>query len=198
MNAASVDNSAQRSTQRRAPGWFLVFASIGGILLVLFQMSNNEFSTLRPDPSPPVVEPTPPLWTPRAATPSDQIASLPAPTITETPQVRAPLPTERVRVAVNEWAQAWRSRDVQAYLAFYDPNFQNRVAFARQKQRVIGRAEFIEVKISQVKLTPLDNGATEARFIQTYRSDTFENQTLKRQVWQAGSDGRLRIVEETS
>lgn len=103
-----------------------------------------------------------------------------------------------MRVAVNEWAQAWRSRDVQAYLAFYDPNFQNRVAFARQKQRVIGRAEFIEVKISQLKLTPLDNGSTEARFVQTYRSDTFENQTLKRQVWQVGSDGRLRIVEETS
>jgi hypothetical protein len=198
MNAASVDNTAQRSTQRSAPGWFLVFASIGGILLVLFQMSNNEFSTLRPDPSPPVVEPTPPLWTPRTGTPSEQLAALPAPPIAEAPPARAPLPTERVRVAVNEWAQAWRSRDVQAYLAFYDPNFQNRVAFARQKQRVIGRAEFIEVKISQLKLTPLDNGSTEARFVQTYRSDTFENQTLKRQVWQVGSDGRLRIVEETS
>ena len=211
-----MDSSVQNANQRRAPGWFLVVASIGGILLVLFQMSNNELNTLRPDPSPPVVEPTPPLWTPRAGTPADQVvatlpaASAPAPNptpsvasgpvleVAPTPAPRAPLPTERVRVAINAWAQAWRSRDIEAYLAFYDPNFENRVAFARQKQRVIGRATFIEIKIEQLKLTPLDNGATEARFVQTYRSDTFENQTLKRQIWQAGSDGRLRILEETS
>ncbi|CAM8655649.1 hypothetical protein MCEMSEM47_01842 [Burkholderiales bacterium] len=224
-----MDSQVQSPPQRRAPGWFLLAASLAGIALVLFQMSNDQFTTLRPDPSPPVVEPTPPLWTPKSGTTSDQLVLAPSPqatpeaaslapaTPTSAPRAplaaapvasssnaepamptRAPLPSERVRVAIDTWAQAWRTRDIDAYLDFYDASFDNRTAFARQKQRVMGRAQFIEIKIAQLKLTPLSNGSTEARFLQTYRSDTFENQTLKRQVWQAGSDGRLRIVEETS
>ena len=188
-----MNTSAQTPTQRRAPGWFLVAASVAGIGLVLFQMSKQNIPTLRPDPSPPVVEPTPTLWTPRMGSPAVQTAS--APTL---PAPRAPLPTERVRSALQAWAEAWRERNVERYLSFYDEDFPNRDAFARQKQRVMGRAEFIEVKINQLRLTPLGNGQTEARFLQTYRSNSFENQALKRQLWQEGPNGRLQIVEESS
>jgi hypothetical protein len=87
---------------------------------------------------------------------------------------------------------------VDRYLAFYGPDFPNRGAFARQKQRVMNRAQFIEIKVNQLRITPLSNGLSEAKFLQTYRSDSFENQTLKRQVWREGPNGTLLISEESS
>lgn len=197
---------APTSLRRRAPGWLLVATSIVSIGLVLLQMSNpRSLSTLRPEPPPPMVEATPTLWTPRVGQPPS-LAPAPAPAPAPKPDApsappgasRTPLPAERIRAVVMAWAQAWESRDASAYLAFYAEGFPKREEFARQKQRVMGRARFIEIRIEQLRLNPIGNGQTEAKFIQTYRSDSFENQSLKRQVWQEGPTGRLEIIEEAS
>jgi hypothetical protein len=196
-----MEPKTQNQSQRRAPGWFLLAISIGGIGLVLFQMSKDNLPSLRPDPSPPVVEPTPTLWSPKTAVTQQAPTAEKAPLATSAPEpteARKPLPSEAVKAAIEQWEKAWRSRDADTYLAFYAEDFQGREAFVRQKQRVMRRAQFIEVKVTQLRLTPLANGQTEARFVQFYRSDSFENQTLKRQVWKSLPSGELRILEESS
>ena len=59
----------------------------------------------------------------------------------------------------------------------------------------MGRAEFIEVKVSELKLS-LELGFTKAQFKQHYRSNTYESFDIKTQHWVMTNSGP-RIIEET-
>ena len=59
----------------------------------------------------------------------------------------------------------------------------------------MGRAEFIEVKVSELKLS-LEPGFTKAQFKQHYRSNTYESFDIKIQHWVMTNSGP-RIIEET-
>lgn len=100
-----------------------------------------------------------------------------------------------IRDSVEQWRQSWQSRQAAAYIEFYHPGFPNLTAFARQKSSVMGRAEFIEVKVSELKLS-LELGFTKAQFKQHYRSNTFESFDIKTQHWVMTNSGP-RIIEET-
>lgn len=100
-----------------------------------------------------------------------------------------------IRDSVEQWRQSWQSRQAAAYIEFYHPGFPNLTAFARQKSSVMGRAEFIEVKVSELKLS-LEPGFTKAQFKQHYRSNTFESFDIKTQHWVMTNSGP-RIIEET-
>jgi len=100
-----------------------------------------------------------------------------------------------IRDSVEQWRQSWQSRQAAAYIEFYHPGFPNLTAFARQKSGVMGRAEFIEVKVSELKLS-LEPGFTKAQFKQHYRSSTYESFDIKTQHWVMTNSGP-RIIEET-
>ena len=100
-----------------------------------------------------------------------------------------------IRDSVEQWRQSWQSRQAAAYIEFYHPGFPNLTAFARQKSGVMGRAEFIEVKVSELKLS-LEPGFTKAQFKQHYRSNTYESFDIKIQHWVMTNSGP-RIIEET-
>ena len=100
-----------------------------------------------------------------------------------------------IRDSVEQWRQSWQSRQAAAYIEFYHPGFPNLTAFATQKSSVMGRAEFIEVKVSELKLS-LEPGFTKAQFKQHYRSNTFESFDIKTQHWVMTNSGP-RIIEET-
>ena len=100
-----------------------------------------------------------------------------------------------VRESIEQWRQSWESRQAAAYIEFYHPRFPNLTAFARQKNSVMSRAEVIEVKVSEIKLS-LEPGLTKAEFRQHYKSNTYESVDIKTQRWVMTNSGP-RIIEET-
>ena len=59
----------------------------------------------------------------------------------------------------------------------------------------MSRAEVIEVKVSEIKLS-LEPGLTKAEFRQHYKSNTYESFDIKIQHWVMTNSGP-RIIEET-
>ena len=100
-----------------------------------------------------------------------------------------------VRDGVEQWRQSWESRQAAAYVEFYHPRFPGLTGFARQKNSVMLRAQFIEVKVSDLKLS-LEPGFTKAEFKQHYKSNTYESFDVKTQHWVMTNSGP-RIIEET-
>ena len=100
-----------------------------------------------------------------------------------------------VRESIEQWRQSWESGQAAAYIEFYHPRFPNLTAFARQKNSVMSRAEVIEVKVSELKLS-LEPGLTKAEFRQHYKSNTYESFEIKTQHWVMTNSGP-RIIEET-
>jgi hypothetical protein len=100
-----------------------------------------------------------------------------------------------VRESIEQWRQSWESGQAAAYIEFYHPRFPNLTAFARQKNSVMSRAEVIEVKVSELKLS-LEPGLTKAEFRQHYKSNTYESFDIKTQHWVMTNSGP-RIIKET-
>ena len=100
-----------------------------------------------------------------------------------------------VRESIEQWRQSWESRQAATYIEFYHPRFPNLTAFARQKNSVMSRAEVIEVKVSEIKLS-LEPGLTKAEFRQHYKSNSYESVDIKTQHWVMTNSGP-RIIEET-
>jgi hypothetical protein len=104
--------------------------------------------------------------------------------------------------AVRAWVKAWNDRQVDAYLAFYGPNFevpggQERATWAAERRDAITRPAWIKVRADQLKIK-VDGESAEARFFQVYvvapGSVELVNKTM-RWVW---TDGRWQIVQEES
>jgi ketosteroid isomerase-like protein len=88
-----------------------------------------------------------------------------------------------VMEAVNGWAQAWSTRDVQGYLNHYGSDFrtpggQSRKRWEEDRRiRIVGK-ERITVTIGDPKVTISGNRAS-VKFRQTYVSDSFTANTNK-------------------
>jgi hypothetical protein len=104
--------------------------------------------------------------------------------------------------AVRAWVKAWNDRQVDAYLAFYGPNFevpggQERATWAAERRDAITRPAWIKVRADHLK-TKVDGESAEARFFQVYvvAPGTVElvNKSM-RWVW---AEGRWQIVQEHS
>ena len=104
-----------------------------------------------------------------------------------------------IRQTVERWAQAWRSRNADAYLAFYAGSFQPQDGMPRQawekqrRQRIEGKRR-IEVRIDAPQIA-LEDGEARVTFRQTYVSDRFKDDTVKTLVLVAQGDA-WKIREE--
>ena len=122
-------------------------------------------------------------------------ASLPKTELNKNPSLGTEPSLSDVRDSVEQWRQSWESRQAAAYVEFYHPRFPGLTGFARQKNSVMGRAQFIEVKVSDLNLS-LEPGFTKAEFKQHYKSNTYESFDVKTQHWVMTNSGP-RIIEET-
>jgi invasion protein IalB len=111
------------------------------------------------------------------------------------PQERLKGPaSEEVRAALAAWRLAWESRDVDDYMRFYHPNFVGRENFERQRKSAMTRARTIRVALEDIQVTE-ESGRVRVVFLQTYRSDTYQSQDIKSQVWVSGSQGPQILSE---
>lgn len=151
-------------------------------------------------PAPPVVVAAAPAKPPAARTdaraPNVVASAKPLPA---TP-ASASNPDAGILRRVKDWAQAWSAKDVDAYLAFYAPDFKTpdgvpRAAWENERRARITGPRSIKVSIRNPKVVHHDDRRAAVVFQQTYRSDRFQGHTRKTlELVRIGND--WRIVEE--
>lgn len=102
---------------------------------------------------------------------------------------------------IEQWRKDWASRDTDAYLKHYAPNFSsndmNYPAWAKQKQLVNSAKSWIKVDISDVSMFvyPEQPDMVVVDFEQDYNSNNLSNRMKKRQYW-IKQDNSWKIIYE--
>ncbi|MDP1658521.1 MAG: outer membrane protein assembly factor BamE [Methylotenera sp.] len=91
---------------------------------------------------------------------------------------------EAVVQAVNDWAEAWRTKNANQYLGFYADQFKPEGALnkktwvAQRKQRLAGKQGDISLALEDVQVQVQGKQAT-VQFFQKYQSKVFSDQVTK-------------------
>ncbi|HEY9017781.1 L,D-transpeptidase Cds6 family protein [Thiomicrospira sp.] len=106
----------------------------------------------------------------------------------------------QVTFAVEAWRQAWSNKNVTNYLAAYSDNFvpansQSLKAWRNARERSLTAPRFIEVYISDVKMTPLNENLVRFTFNQRYRSNIVQDEVVKVLLLEKTAD-QWKIVQE--
>jgi adhesin transport system outer membrane protein len=107
-----------------------------------------------------------------------------------------------LRRALQSWRAAWSKRDVDAYLAFYAPNFVPATgadlnAWKDKRREFLGRAADIVVEIADLTVTLTDATHASMVFKQTYRSANYQDVVTKTLQWVRVGE-RWLITRESS
>lgn len=151
--------------------------------------------------------PPPPMMTATATTspPTTTVIS-----VTSTPpQPIRPIPNQAgardnnatVNAAMKSWAAAWANKDLNNYYASYVPNFQGdmptRAAWENKRRELISRETNIEINFRNLELTSISPTSVQARFVQSYFSDTQSSRARKTLLFTL-SNGRWLIEREAN
>ncbi|MEM7083356.1 MAG: tetratricopeptide repeat protein [Pseudomonadota bacterium] len=160
--------------------------------------------------TPPVSEPVAqPVSEPVASTPEPEpaqpvAAATPEPTVmSPEPVASTPAPSSAsIEAAVNRWASAWSSKDVDRYLASYVSDFRpsngaSHRAWVDYRRDRLTRPKVIEVDVSALNVSFDSDTRATATFRQKYRSDNYRDEVTKKLVL-SNENGRWLIVSEVS
>ncbi len=124
--------------------------------------------------------------------------------VSETPADSADdsVPADLLRTVVLSWLQAWESQSLPAYFAHYHANFEPRYqddqnAWRRNRERIIGNAEFIQLQMSDFAVVEYSQQQAEVHFWLRYQSGSYQDETLKKLVLVQAESNWL-IVEEVN
>jgi tetratricopeptide (TPR) repeat protein len=175
-----------------------------GALLERSQRSSPSAGTAAGGP----VVPTP--HTPVSAPPPAKAAPASAPATTPVPSTAAsdarpetPAHSAAARQAtqaLHDWSRAWESKNIEAYFAAYDPEFQpaDGRSLTRWKQdrqdRILSKGR-IRIQMGAIDANAVDAHHVRLRFVQTYRADQL-NATSKKTIDMKWSGQRWLIVRE--
>lgn len=92
--------------------------------------------------------------------------------------------TSQILNDINQWVNAWASKDVEAYLASYAPNFktpngETREAWESMRKSRINKPQAISISISNVSIQIIDSHHAKAKFKQDYRSGSLSAKSAK-------------------
>jgi ketosteroid isomerase-like protein len=109
--------------------------------------------------------------------------------------------SEEVFEAVESWARAWSSKDVDAYLAAYAADFKTpqgepRAAWEKVRRQRIASPKSITVTIDGPKMTVVAPDRVQVDFNQLYRSDIVSTSLTTKTLVLVKADGRWRIQQE--
>jgi len=132
-----------------------------------------------------------------ASTPPPQNVPLYQPVTRMTEQTR-----KQLESTVDEWAAAWSRQDVDAYLAQYSTQFnvpgnQSRSQWEALRRSRLERPDFIKITVSFDKIEIVAADQAQVDFKQTYKSDRYEDVTMKR-LELIKEDEAWRIRQERS
>lgn len=106
----------------------------------------------------------------------------------------------QLTAALNAWAEAWRNRNVEAYLAAYAPSFrpsgkESRSEWEKRRRMLLGISRNIDLRIEGVATESISEERAQISFRQFYRSDTYQD-AVRKQLSFARIDGKWLIEEE--
>ena len=104
--------------------------------------------------------------------------------------------------SVANWVNAWESQSLDAYFASYHPDFVPRnqdsvVAWKQNRERVIGRAQWIKLAMSDFEVVGQQGDTIEVQCWLGYESPTYRDKTLKKLLLRE-AEGVWLIVEEVN
>lgn len=107
---------------------------------------------------------------------------------------------EQVVAATNAWAQAWRVRDEDAYIAAYASSFRpqgglNRAEWEKRRRLLLGLSRNIDLKLDSISAEMQGDKKALVTFNQFYTSDSYQDAVIK-QLRLILVDGRWLIEEE--
>lgn len=134
-----------------------------------------------------------------AATSNNPVASTSAGEIKKVNAGPAANPNEAITAAVNKWAHAWSTKNLDQYFASYGASFKpaqglSRQAWEQQRKERINKPSKISVEISNLKIETEDSTA-KAKFKQSYRADGKPIRTSKTLLMKRDGENWY-IVEE--
>lgn len=145
-----------------------------------------------PAEEPPTEEPARPF---EAAGPQAPAAGE-QPSVEGGPAVR---PTEIVDT-LRAWATAWSRQRFDDYLSFYAADFEppdglDRAAWEAARRERIAAPGWIRVALTLVEVEETGAGTAEARFVQSYRSERY-NDLVRKHLTMVREDGEWKIAAE--
>ncbi|OIQ99368.1 lipoprotein NlpI precursor [mine drainage metagenome] len=100
---------------------------------------------------------------------------------------------EALTNAVNNWSQAWASKNLDEYFASYGANFQpaqgeSRKSWEAQRRERITRPSKINIELSNMSIDSVDSNNAKVRFKQQYRADGKPIRTTKTLIMKKAGD----------
>ena len=136
------------------------------------------------------------------APPASAPAPAPAASAPRAPGAAAPAairPASTARQRLQDWVQAWKSKDVDRYMGFYandfQPNAGTRQRWLSLRRRLVTKDGPIDVRIDKLQTRALSADTVETRFEQRYVSQGFNARTQKTLTWQRQGDQWLIVGE---
>ena len=92
-------------------------------------------------------------------------------------------PKEEIASMVNAWADAWRTKNINAYFKFYSDKFTvdgmaRQAWVAQRKQRIAGQPSAIDLKLENVAID-VDAKTARVEFLQHYSNGKFSDHVVK-------------------
>lgn len=117
-----------------------------------------------------------------------------------TPLAPAAAAVQTVAQRLDDWAAAWRAKDIERYLGFYSKDFApargTHAKWEAERRRLVGKPGPIELKLGSIKTTAKGD-AVQTAFTQTYTSANHKDQSAKLLTWRQESSQWV-IVKESN
>lgn len=119
---------------------------------------------------------------------------------TEAIVAQSQCPLQSAIEEINAWANAWKTRDINRYLASYRHDFRGTYSHSDQwrktRMQLILRSKNIDLKLSNLSVAREQHCVVVATFRQDYRSDHFRDIGIKR-LHLSWEQGRWLITQES-
>jgi hypothetical protein len=107
-----------------------------------------------------------------------------------------------VLCAVQNWAKAWSSKDLDSYFAFYSEDYRPETGLSKEEWRTrrlerLTRPQWIKVTIEDFQVRSFGEDRVQVKLRQKYSSDFYQDQILK-SLNLVKENGRWRILTERS
>lgn len=150
----------------------------------------------------PASEPTPPQIVNAAPVP------VAPPVAPQAPVAEAAAPAamvnrdeDQARELLEAWRQAWSSRDGEAYLSFYSPNFtpadgQKRAEWAAARRKNLASRPLIKVEVRDINVERVDDQQLKLAFLQDYAAGSYRETAQPKILQLVRLEGKWLIAGE--
>lgn len=109
---------------------------------------------------------------------------------------------EQLILRVHQWQNTWQAKQVDAYLAYYAPDYapkgMSNPEWQHQRRLRLTQAGFIRLTLTQLKVELIDASNARVRFHQDYASDKLNHRTFKTLDFKRINQQWLITAETTS